>query len=279
MYKKSLIIILIALLILPMATAEFYPAIDSDFIDASDYPNYPWAAVIKYTQQENIVIEGKTIHNAPYFGIFIKNCVNVTISNCSFYNIQSSAICIKYCDHVNVYNNTVIKSCMNKDQEGISLQDCNKFKVYNNTIIDCHKEGIDAKSGSNNGSIYNNIVVNSKDARPGIYVDAFEDNTINVTVAKNILLGTGQGISLATESGGSLKDIAVKFNYVIVDSNAFSIHRYNNPGSNKKENLLITNNLFISNEARSLHITDHPSNFLNLRILQNMNVGPTVWVP
>jgi len=144
--------------------------------------------------------------------------------------------------------------------------------------MDSYKEGIDAKSGSSNGLIKGNYVINCRDVRPGIYVDAFEDDTEDITIMNNVVIGTGQGISLATENGGSLKNIWIKYNYVDVESNAFSIHRYDAPGTNLKINIYVIYNLLKSRDARSVHITDYPSNLINLRLFNNMKIGPIVWL-
>lgn len=274
MIKKLLIPLVVVLLALPMVSA-------GEVIDASDYPTY-WSGVIQYIGEDNLIIENYTIYNVPFFGIYIKDCNNVIIRNCSIYNSQSSGIIARYCSNVSILNCRVIKCCQNGNQEGITLQDVDRFKVLGCVVIDSQKEGIDAKSGSSNGRIIGNLVINCKDTRPGIYVDAYEDDTRNVDVSFNCVLGTGQGISLATEAGGTLYDIQVNNNFVDVESNAFSIHRYTTnthlAGGHMKDRVLVYHNIFKSRGARSVHITEYPENFGLFYLWRNVKLGPIVWI-
>ena len=236
------------------------PLISAEFIDAVDNPPV-WGGVLTYTNENNVIIEDYIIHNAPYFGIYLINCSNVLIRNCTIYNSQSSGIITKYCKNVSIINCRVIKCCMNGDQEGITLQDVDGFKVIGCLVAFSYKEGIDAKSGSSHGIIKNNWIIHCEDTRSAIYIDAQEDDSSNIRVLNNVALGSGQGISLATEQGGTLTNIVIGYNVIMVDSNAFSVHRYYTAGSHFKDKIYVYYNIFKSNDARSIHITEYPENF------------------
>jgi hypothetical protein len=158
---------------------------------------------------------------------------------------------------------------MNGDQEGITLQDVDDFKIKGCIVAFSYKEGIDAKSGSSNGTITNNWIIHCEDTRAAIYIDAQEDDSSNIHVQNNVALGSGQGISLATEQGGTLTNIHIGYNVIMVDSNAFSIHRYYTLGSHFKDKIYVYYNIFKSSNARSIHITDYPENFGKFIIWRN----------
>lgn len=258
--KKYSVLLLFSILVTSFVSAEF--------IDATDTPQV-WSGVLTYRNENNLIIEDYIIQNASYFGIYLKNCSNVTIRNCTIFNSQSSGIIAKNCKDISIINCSVIRCCINGNQEGITLHDVDGFKVIGCRVESSYKEGIDAKSGSSNGIIRNNWIINCKEDRPAIYIDAYEDDIVNISVLNNVALGSGQGISLATEEGGTLNKIYIGYNVVITESNAFSIHKYNTAGNHFKDRIYVFHNLFKSNYGMPVHITESPNNFGTFSMWRN----------
>jgi hypothetical protein len=77
-------------------------------------------------------------------------------------------------------------------------------------------EGIDAKDGSSNGSVHHNHVHHVPSV--GIYVDAWTEHTFAIDVYNNRVHDVdGDGIVLASEQGGLLKQVRV-FNNLVHDN-------------------------------------------------------------
>lgn len=180
-----------------------------------------------------------TIKNSPAMGIgIVYGSSHVTVENCNIEDCPYPAIGVGFCgtesEDIRIYGNMII-NCAQADREAISLRKVNGFQVYNNHLKHIPKEAIDAKNGSRNGSIYDNLVEDAGDV--GIYVDAGYANDpsspgVSVPVSRNILIygnqvvfgvsGTiiapngraGTGISVASEQGNSASDIYIYNNLV-----------------------------------------------------------------
>jgi len=85
--------------------------------------------------------------------------------------------------------NEVIMACNDGDQECISVAGCDGFIIRNNHVYHSGPgtnggEGIDAKHGSN-GLVFSNHVHDIN--RLGIYVDAWDTHTYNISVYNNTI--------------------------------------------------------------------------------------------
>jgi len=149
-------------------------------------------------------------------------------------------------------------------------------------MYDNHKIYIDAKSGSENGTIHDNylnttaIPIVPAYGTTGIYVDAYDDSCGNISIYNNVIWGSGTALELGTEQGGILTNIALYNNICNGTGNGFQInnHTQNNPGGNNhaKRNIKVINNVFTGNNI-CMQITDVNSSFYNFTIRNNIFEG------
>lgn len=161
-----------------------------------------------------IKILGLRIINSSWAGIgtpFI-GANNIIIKNCSTYRTQTSGIIITNGSNIIVDGNTIDTPNLYPQDEGLSISHVDTFEVKNNTIINAKKESLDAKDGSKNGKIYNNIIRDG--AGVGIYIDAFSRTSGNIEIYNNSVTNCTYGIWLANETGGLLTDINTHHNTV-----------------------------------------------------------------
>ncbi|GEM_PF-2734770 len=190
-------------------------------------------AYANYTGANHIIVDGLEIINSPMNGISgICGSSNVTIQNCTIKNCSGSAIAFgimgKASENINVYKN-YIENCSQTVREAISLRKVNNFDIWNNHVKSVVKESIDAKSGSRNGTIRENIVENC--GAGGIYIDAGyavenqaglltygepvpETENILIYCNKVITATPGTGIAVASEQGNKAHDIHI-FNNIV----------------------------------------------------------------
>jgi hypothetical protein len=242
--------------------------------------------------QSYITINGFTIEDSTFAGIAA--CGNgsghITISNCIVHDCASSGIFIYSGDYtkpkkihdINIKNNVVYDVNLENDQEAVTLRYADNFFIYHNYLYHLHKIGIDVKNGSSNGRICNNEINCSENANgdpsPGIYIDAGNRNEKNIQIYNNKLYGIGQGISLATEKGGTLNNITIFNNLICVKSNGFSIHKFGNTSgtTHLKQNITVINNDFFENSI-CIQITDGRQNFRHFIIRNNIfNTSKTI---
>ena len=252
---------------------------DEVIIDGTSIP-LSWDGLIRIIDKSYITIKGLTIQNSQYFGIYSKySSNNIKIENNQITNCQSSAIIIYPSStgnphHIYIYNNTIDTTCMNMNQESISLSNVNYFEITNNKVFNSYKEGIDVKSGCRNGIIQENEVSNHDPIRPCIYIDAYEKDSYNIIVERNIAYNNGQGICLATEKGGTLENIKVYNNIIYTKSNGLGIHRFTTSGSHQKKDIYIINNIFhMLEDATCIMLTDNEEHFTNLVVRNNILSG------
>ncbi len=151
--------------------------------------------------------------------------------------------------------NEVQLACNDGEQECITIAGTNGFEVKNNYIH--HNgpgtnggEGIDAKDGSNNGKIYNNLVHDL--TRLGIYIEAWDKHTYNIEVFRNKIYNCqNDGITLASEQGGLLENISVTNNLIYDNYNGISITPNGAVASPPMRNLSVINNTLHKNGDNS----------------------------
>jgi parallel beta-helix repeat protein len=170
-----------------------------------------------------IKISGLTIKKAgpndENNGIFVDNSSYITIEKNYTYDTVSSGIGVWNSSNITIDGNEVEFACNDGQQECITVSGTDTFEVKNNHVHDSGPgtnggEGIDAKDGSSNGKIYNNMVHDINGERTGIYIDSWDDHTFNIDVYQNISYDNSAGISLAAEAGGLLENISIYNNIV-----------------------------------------------------------------
>jgi hypothetical protein len=150
--------------------------------------------------------------NANNAGILVNRSSHVIIENITTINTASSGIGIWQSDHILIEGNYVEAGGSGGGQECITMAGSSDFLVTNNVVKDCQKEGIDAKDGSTNGQIIQNIVENPRVV--GIYVDAWDKATHDILVTQNTVFGSREsaGFTVASEQGGYLFNIRLENN-------------------------------------------------------------------
>jgi hypothetical protein len=163
--------------------------------------------------------------------------------------------------------NEIYEVNANLDQEGLTISGVEAFDVRANHLHHGHKEGIDAKDGCIDGKIRGNLV---HDISLGIYVDAFADNHENIEVSGNVLHDCDEGMSFATENGGTLTNISFVNNLSYRNGNGIGAHSFvQAPGSHLKTNVTVINNTF-ANDTLGIQIVEVPQSFVGFVIRNNL---------
>lgn len=148
-------------------------------------------------------------------GILVHQARGITLEGNRTDGTRSSGIGVWNSRDVLVRGNEIVRACAGGYQESLTVAGTINFEVADNLVRDTlgGKEGIDAKDGSQNGTIHGNLV----DGVPavGIYIDAWDKLTSDISVYQNTVRnGGGDGIALASEMGGSLENIQIYNNLV-----------------------------------------------------------------
>ncbi len=193
-----------------------------------------WDGIIHITSANWIKVIGFTVKNSVWNGIMIdelggSRSSNIIIQNNLVRDIGYTGIYAQNSDYITYDGNTVTNTQTNgfggpansQQNENVDLIGVNNFEIKNNYIYaTANFESIDVKEGSSYGSIHHNSIIPTQSA--GIYIDSQGKNAQNIDVYNNwIHDGISpwtRGIALATESRGSLKNVAVYNN--IVNNNA-----------------------------------------------------------
>ena len=196
------------------------------------YSSYPGETVVisgigKNVQKEHglvdvranyIRITGFQVKNSKCFGISGYSVTQIMIDSNYTYETVSSGIFCRFSNGVLIDNNEVERACNGGWEECITVGRTENFEIKNNRVH--HNvgglkggEGIDAKSGSQNGSIHHNYVHDLTN-RLGIYVDAYAQESYNIEVYNNIVHDANTGIAIASERGGPISNIKVYNNIV-----------------------------------------------------------------
>ncbi len=187
-------------------------------IDGTNVPVHYWGGLVDLSNRDYIKINGLTVINSAYTGIFGHQANNILVSNCHTYNTASSGIGMHYSNNIVISKNEVALANTTSDQENITIESVANFEVRYNHLHDGGKsttggEGIDAKGNSSNGKIYGNKVHGLN--REGIYVDAYSGWLYNVQVYNNRVYSNAvSGIGIGNEAGGYLHDVYVYNNIV-----------------------------------------------------------------
>ncbi len=253
-----------------------------------------------------IRITGIELKSTANHGIFLQGgeINHIRIDHCTIHDCESSAI---YCysgsqptkyvrnvefDYNTIYdvNNGLSYSTSSwSPQEAISFSNVQGFNIHHNTLSTYGKEGIDAKSGSNTGSIHHNTICTSL-ASPafqwdynhiGIYVDGYSRKNYDISIYCNTITGYGgSGIVIGAEhpeSGGELEDISIYNNLITLTYLTNHIHFraidscYNCPF---KDIAISSNTIYNSGSSNSpIRIFPGAANINNLKITNNIITG------
>ncbi|WP_235595961.1 right-handed parallel beta-helix repeat-containing protein [Mastigocoleus testarum] len=235
--------------------------------------------VIQSAGKSHWVIDGFRIENTSWAGISLRDAEDITVQNNHTYETGASGIIVlpdTYYDggeqevtskDIKVLNNTIERANWrwkgrgdtNGTQEALSIWGVDGFEVAGNTVDQGNREGIDAKTGSRNGSIHDNKVTGTSlvSGTPGgynggsaIYVDGGRARSFNIDIYNNEVYGnTADAISIADEdpSRGDVFDIRV-FNNVVYDNGKQGVNGGQGIGiSNNVRDVEIFNNTFSNN--------------------------------
>lgn len=223
---------------------------------------YDWDSLVALSGQSYIWLSGLTVVNSRWFGIGDcpdgNGCDNIVVENCSTYNTRSSGIAFGNASYLTIDGNSVARACSSPSQEAISLSNADHFCIRNNSVADSAREGIDAKQGCTNGKIYNNKVRNCGNgdlvARTGIYIDAFSKQVNNIEVFNNEIAGCPQGICVAAEMGGVLRNVNIHHNVVHDCLWGFSMGDWEYGYSHYMENIYFTYNTVYNAEDGGIRL-------------------------
>lgn len=261
--------------------------------------------VIQSAGKSHWVIDGFRIENTSWAGISLRDAEDITVQNNHTYETGASGIIVlpdTYYDggekevtnkDIKILNNTIEKanwrwkgrSDSNGTQEALSIWGVDGFEVANNTIDGGNREGIDAKTGSRNGSIHHNKVTdiarvsgtrNGYNGGPAIYVDGGRSRSFNIDIYNNEIYGnTADAISIADEDPkqGDVSDIRI-FNNLVYDNGKKGVNGGNGTyiGNNVKD-VEIFNNTFSNNvQAITVNGNSHTGGYRPRDILIRNNI-------
>lgn len=246
-----------------------------------------WTGVFNVLGKSDISISGFTVQNA-YYGLKVAADragtppTRITLKNNYASMTRSSGINVNSGRDITVDSNVVEKTNYGGVHEMISIINTDGFLVKNNEVFNGKfvvngvtkegKEGIDIKEGSRNGRVLNNKVHDL--ARLGIYVDAWDLLTHTIEVSGNVVYNCKNGIAIASEQGGLVKDVLVSNN--IAYNNMFNgiiVASWSLDGP--RENIQIINNTVYGNAQGGIRIGT--TNIFKLDIQNNIsanNGGP-----
>ncbi|MEC4814314.1 MAG: right-handed parallel beta-helix repeat-containing protein [Scytonema sp. PMC 1069.18] len=251
------------------------------------------------------VIDGFRVENSSWAGIALRDANNMIVKNNHTYETGASGIIImpdNYFDggekeitsrNIKVLNNTVERANWrwqgkgddNGTQEALSIWGVDGFEVAYNTLKEGKREGIDAKTGSRNGSIHHNSVTGQAqisgtpggyNGGPAIYVDGNRVASYNIDIYNNVVYGnTADGIAIGDEVPkiGDVHNIRV-YNNVVYNNGRQGI----NAGcgicvSSNVRNVEIVHNTFVNNvQAIIIDGSDYTGGYQPVNILVRNNI-------
>lgn len=225
-----------------------------------------WSGVFTVLGKSDIIIAGFTAENG-YFGFKVDEdrsgtpSARITLKNNHARLTKSSGINVNASHDIVVDSNVVEKTNLGGVHEMISIIGTDGFVVSNNDVFNGPflingvakegKEGIDAKFGSSNGRIVYNRVHDL--VRLGIYVDAWSALTQNIEIVGNVVYNCNDGIALASEQGGLLRNVLVANNVTYNNRNS-GIVVAPWAADGPRENIRIVNNTVYGNDANGINI-------------------------
>jgi hypothetical protein len=190
------------------------------------------------------------------FGIVCYMSDHCVIKNNYTYNTYHSGIIVRSSANVTVDGNEVELANNDGSQEMITIARSEFVTVTNNHVHhggpgNNGGEGIDVKNGSHDILVKGNRVHHV--SRAGIYVDAYDEYTYNITIEGNLVYANERsGIAIEAENNGSLlKNVSIINN--IVYSNVRTGIILGDWGYGHLENIFIVNNTVAENGIGNGH--------------------------
>jgi hypothetical protein len=180
-----------------------------------------WSGAFHFQGAHWVTLRGFRIEKSSWFGVLVDaDSDHVTVDSCQLDVSQASGLAAWFTTNVTFTRNQVRRACESRAdgcQECISVAGVNGFEVADNEVYESlvgatGGEGIDAKDGSSHGSIHHNRVHDN--VRLGIYVDAWEHLTEDIDVYANEVYRNNNGIVIASEAGGEVRNVRVHDNVV-----------------------------------------------------------------
>ena len=215
-----------------------------------------WSGLVNVKNSTNVVVTGLTLQNSGFFGVMIQAANRVTVQGVTSNTSGGSALYALSSYNIKVYNNDFSNFCYLGAygrgiacQEGISIVSVDTFDVAGNLVHDARQtgssvqpgggEGIDVKEASKHGFVRYNKVWNL--VQLGIYVDAWDKTLEEVEVSGNRVWNTAAGITIASEMGGTVRNVRVHDNLVYRNGyDGIEISGYGKNGL--RDNIAIYNN-------------------------------------
>ncbi len=189
-----------------------------------------WSGVVRLDQATFVTLRGFRVENASFFGILLDHVDNVTVESCQTDGSLGSGIYTGDSTHITLRNNDVSHCCegdinLVSSQECISVARSDGFELVGNAVHDSVRgetggEGINIKEGTSNGSVHHNRI--SEGVRLGIYVEAWDKLTQNIEIYANEVFHNCNGIVIASERGGTVRNVRVHDNLVYENGLAYS---------------------------------------------------------
>ncbi|MHB0970024.1 MAG: right-handed parallel beta-helix repeat-containing protein [Thermoanaerobaculia bacterium] len=228
------------------------PTIDGATVVLGEYTGLVYITGTRYIRisKLRVINAGPEANNA---GILVDTSDSIVIEDNATYNTMSSGIGVWASSNVTVAGNDVRLCCNDGQQECITIAGTDGFEVRNNTVHESGPgtlggEGIDVKDGSANGSVHDNDVHDMN--RIGIYVDAWDKHTRNITIYRNRVHDiNADGMAVASEAGGLLENVSI-YNNIVHDNtfNGLIIGEWGVPSPTRPvKNLTVINNTFANN--------------------------------
>lgn len=201
------------------------------------------------------VINSRSTGNGGY-GIVCYMADHCVIRNNYTYNTYHSGIIVRSSSYATVDGNEVELANNDGSQEMITIARSEFVTVTNNHVHhggpgNNGGEGIDVKNGSHDVLVKGNRVHHV--ARAGIYVDAYSENTYNITIDGNIVYENERtGIAIEAENKGSLlNNVSIVNN--IVYRNVRTGIILGDWGYGNLQNIFIVNNTVVENGVNNGH--------------------------
>jgi hypothetical protein len=208
------------------------------------------AGLFDVSNKSYLRISGLRVSNAgPHndnAGILILDSSHIVVENNQTYHTNSSGIGVWGSSHVTVDGNRIDEAGGGGWQECISVAGTGTFEVRNNEVLNCHKEGICIKDGASSGQVFRNRVHHTE--RVGIYVDAWDKHTHDISVFQNVVhdVSDGDGFAVASEQGGLLQNVAL-YNHLAYHNRYIGFSVTTNGVGGPMEGITIINNTAYDN--------------------------------
>ena len=240
-------------------TYEAYPG-DTVIVDCNGitYPSY-YEGIFTVNGKSYIKIIGFQLKNSTDgFGVMVFDSGYVEVRDNYTYNTQASGIgCWTNAHHVIVEGNEVELAVNDLWQECISVANgCYEVQILNNHIHHSGPgtnggEGIDIKEGAHDILVKGNYVHDIN--RLGLYCDAWDQDTYNVTYDSNVVHDcVYYGFAMACERGKQLSNITISNNVLYHNTHAgVCIGDWDNGYPHPMDGVYIVNNTCYDNGSGS----------------------------